>query len=399
MKIALLHPTFWPLAGGVEHMVRDQANMLSREGHEVTIITGSGRDTGEPYRVHVIAEMAPTDKQNLAVTADLQSGQVGPGFNKYRDKLVKVVGKILHNVDLTLVHNVFTTQGNLALTAALRELASKHRFIAWTHDVSAGDADQVVPGADKAPWNFMRTPAPNVLYVAVSEVTRGELAEHLRPPVPVEVVPDMVDVVRAFGLTPEIRASLASLALADRDLILFLPARVQMRKNIEFALQVTQRLCELDLNPLLVVTGEKDGQSEGATRYADFLRQSLPETIVGNVVFVSEFFKVQDDTLRDLYLLADCLLFPSKREGFGLPIVEAGLHRLPVWCSKMPAYWALEGEGCFLLETLDDLPKAIDWLQEQPTFRSHRRCRKLFDPGVVYREYYEPLLANVPNHP
>jgi glycosyltransferase involved in cell wall biosynthesis len=256
-----------------------------------------------------------------------------------------------------------------------------------------------VPGADKAPWNFMRTPAPNVLYVAVSEVTRGELAEHLRPPVPVEVVPDMVDVVRAFGLTPEIRASLASLALADRDLILFLPARVQMRKNIEFALQVTQRLCELDLNPLLVVTGEKDGQSEGATRYADFLRQSLPETIVGNVVFVSEFFKVQDDTLRDLYLLADCLLFPSKREGFGLPIVEAGLHRLPVWCSKMPAYWALEGEGCFLLETLDDLPKAIDWLQEQPTFRSHRRCRKLFDPGVVYREYYEPLLANVPNHP
>jgi glycosyltransferase involved in cell wall biosynthesis len=396
MKIALLHPTFWPLAGGVEHVMRDQANMLAREGHDVTIITGFGRDTGETYRVQVLSEMAPNDKLNVSVNADLQSGQVGSSFNKYRDRLIKVVGKALDKMDLTLVHNVFTTHGNLALTAALRELAGRHRMIAWTHDVAAGDSDQVVPGANAAPWNFMRTGAPNVLYIAVSEVRRAELARHLSPPVPAEVVPNPVDVVRLFSLTPEIRASLASLALADRDLIIFLPARVQMRKNIEFGLQIVQRLCEMDFNPLLIITGDKDGQSEGAARYADYLRQSLPEFIVGNVVFVSEFFKVQDDTLRDLYLLADCLLFPSKSEGFGLPIVEAALYRLPVWCSKMPAYWATEGEGCFVLDNVDEIPKAIDWLQEQPTFRSHRRCRKLFDPAVVYKEYYEPLLATVP---
>ena len=48
MKIALLHPTFWPQPGGVEHLIRDQANMLSRAGHEVTILTGLGRETGEP---------------------------------------------------------------------------------------------------------------------------------------------------------------------------------------------------------------------------------------------------------------------------------------------------------------------------------------------------------------
>jgi glycosyltransferase involved in cell wall biosynthesis len=396
MKIALLHPTFWPQAGGVEHVMRDQANMLAREGHEVTIITGFGRETGETYKVQVISEMAPNDKLNVSVSSDLQSGQVGNSFTKYRDRLIKVVGKALDRVDLTLVHNVFTTQGNLALTAALRELADKHRMIAWTHDVAAGDSDQVVPGADKAPWNFMRSGAPNVLYVAVSEMRRAELAQHLVPPVPAEVVPNPVDVVRLFSLTPEIRASLASLALPERDLILFLPARVQMRKNIEFALQIVQRLCEMEFNPLLIITGDKDGQSEGSARYADYMRQSLPEPIIGNVVFVSEFFKVQDDTLRDLYLLADCLLFPSRNEGFGLPIVEAAMYRLPVWCSKMPAYWATEGEGCFVLENVDEIPKAIDWLQEQPTFRSHRRCRKLFDPAVVYKEYYEPLLATVP---
>jgi glycosyltransferase involved in cell wall biosynthesis len=396
MKIALLHPTFWPQAGGVEHVMRDQANMLSREGHEVTIVTGTGRETGEPYRVQVIAEIAPTDKTFLAVQADLQGGQIGGNFAKYRDRLIKIVGKALDRFDLTIVHNLFTTQANLALTAALREMTEKHHMIAWTHDVAAADADQIVPMGDRAPWNFIRTVTPNVLYVAVSESRCEELAEYIHPTIPAEIVPNMVDPARLFSLTPEMRASLGSLALAERDLVLFLPARVQMRKNIEFALQVTRRLCEMDFNPLLIITGDKDGLSEGAAHYAEYLRGSLPEIIVGNVVFVSEFFKVQDDTLRDLYLLADVLLFPSTREGFGLPIVEAGLFRLPVWCTKMPAYWATEGDGCYVLEDLDEIPKAIDWLQNQPTFRAHRRCRKLFDPGVVYREFYEPLLANVP---
>lgn len=396
MKIALLHPTFWPQAGGVEHVMRDQANMLVAEGHEVVIITGAGRETGETYKVQLVAEMAPTDKQNVAVHADVQGGQVGASFGKYRDKLVKVIGKLLDRVDLTIVHNVFTTNSNLALTAALRDLGERYRMIAWTHDVAAADSDQVVPAANKAPWNFMRTGAPNVLYVAVSEARCDDLSYFMDPPVPAEVIPNVVDVARLFSLTPEIRASMQSLALAERDLVLFLPARVQMRKNIEFALEVVQRLCEMEFNPLLIITGDKDGQSEGAARYADYVRQSLPELIVGNVVFVSEFFKVQDDTLRDLYLLSDVVIFPSKHEGFGLPIVEAGLFRLPVWCSKMPAYWATEGEGCYLLDNVDELPKAIDWLQEQPTFRAHRRCRKLFDPAVVYQEFYEPLLANVP---
>lgn len=398
MKIALLHPTFWPQPGGVEHVIRDQANMLVRAGHEVTIVTGLGRPTGEDYKVVVLSELSPEDKLNIAVRNTLERGTVDKDFGKYRDRLLKVLGKTLGSVDLTIVHNAFTMHGNLALTAALHELAAKHRMIAWTHDLAAAESDQVVPNPTKAPWNLMRTSAANVLYIAISETRRSELAQMLEPPVQAEVVPNPVDVVRLFGLTPEIRASLASLDLAERDLIFLLPARIQMRKNIEFALQVIQRLCEMEFNPLLIVTGDKDGQSEGSARYADYVRQSLPETIVGNVVFVSEFFKVQDDTLRDLYLLADCLLFPSKREGFGLPIIEAGLHRLPVWCSKMPAYWATEGDGCYVLDTLADLPKAIDWLQDNSTFRAHRRCRKLFDPAVVYREYYEPILATIPTN-
>ncbi|MBI2300477.1 MAG: glycosyltransferase, partial [Armatimonadetes bacterium] len=41
--------------------------------------------------------------------------------------------------------------------------------------------------------------------------------------------------------------------------------------------------------------------------------------------------------LADLYALADVVLLPSSTEGFGLPLLEAGLHRVPIVCSDLPA--------------------------------------------------------------
>ena len=121
----------------------------------------------------------------------------------------------------------------------------------------------------------------------------------------------------------------------------------------------------------------------------------MPKDLTGHVHFLSDYFLVQDDTLRDLYLLSDCLLFPSRQEGFGLPVLEAALHRLPVWCGDIPAYRALAGTGSFLLNDLAKLPDAIAWLEAQASFRQQRRCRRLFDPTIIYSKYYEPLLNSL----
>jgi len=99
--------------------------------------------------------------------------------------------------------------------------------------------------------------------------------------------------------------------------------------------------------------------------------------------------------MRDLYLLSDCLLFPSRQEGFGLPVLEAALHRMPVWCGDIPAFRALQGSGSFLLNDLAKLPEAVTWLEAQSSFRQQRRCRRLFDSTILYSKYYEPLLNSV----
>jgi len=158
---------------------------------------------------------------------------------------------------------------------------------------------------------------------------------------------------------------------------------------------VVKRLCGTGRNPLLLITGLTVPQSAASERYGAFLRQSLPPELLSHVVFVNDFFPIHDDTLRDLFLLSDCLFFPSKQEGFGLPIVEAARYRLPVWCANGPAFQLMSSQGgAYLIDDISRLSDAVIWLENQATFRQQRHARQVFDPTVIYRQYYEPLLAS-----
>ena len=80
MKIALLHFSTWPEMGGVENVVRDQANMLVNAGHEVKVLSGAGLDTGEPYEFVLVPELAPDFELNKNRCRRAQARAVGPEF-------------------------------------------------------------------------------------------------------------------------------------------------------------------------------------------------------------------------------------------------------------------------------------------------------------------------------
>lgn len=55
--------------------------------------------------------------------------------------------------------------------------------------------------------------------------------------------------------------------------------------------------------------------------------------------------RCDDDALADIYSSADCFVFPSKVEGFGIPLLEAARCNCPIACSDIPVFREILPEG------------------------------------------------------
>ena len=68
---------------------------------------------------------------------------------------------------------------------------------------------------------------------------------------------------------------------------------------------------------------------------------------------VFERTDVKEDQLRALYSRAECLIFPSLYEGFGLPVIEAQASGCPVFTSDRPPLTEVGGAGAVYFDPAD----------------------------------------------
>lgn len=345
-RIVILHYAAPPIVGGVESTMYHHARLLVQAGHAVHVIAGRGEPFHPQVVFHHIPEIDSRHPEVLAVGRALARGQVPRDFALLRDNLVDRLRPLLAGSDVTIVHNAVTLHKNLALTAALRRLVEEHlHIVAWCHDFAWQDrlyTSDLHPGY---PWDLLRTAWPGVRYVVVSEHRRAQLAALLDlPEETIRVVTPGVDVSEFLKLEPATRRLVEQLDLLNADPLMLLPARITRRKNIEFGIRVTAALMRRKPLATLVITGPPGPHNPANIAYLESLR-ALREAlgVAARVHFLYEHgvgdqpLYVTDDMVADLYRLSDLLLFPSRREGFGIPVLEAGLARLPVFAADIPS--------------------------------------------------------------
>jgi len=69
---------------------------------------------------------------------------------------------------------------------------------------------------------------------------------------------------------------------------------------------------------------------------------------------VIQLVKPDNDAIEALYNGAFALLFPSRLEGFGWPVIEAQVCGCPVVCSDSPCLPEIAGEGAFMRDVSDE---------------------------------------------
>jgi glycosyltransferase involved in cell wall biosynthesis len=109
--------------------------------------------------------------------------------------------------------------------------------------------------------------------------------------------------------------------------------------------------------------------------------------------------KLPESVIADFYRLADALIFPSFEEGFGIPIIEAGVNSIPVFCSDIPVMRELGGKDVSYFGTQekpDRIAKLIaNRLDSSATARLSRRAKHGFTWDSIYRLKIGPLIEEV----
>jgi glycosyltransferase involved in cell wall biosynthesis len=135
---------------------------------------------------------------------------------------------------------------------------------------------------------------------------------------------------------------------------------LQTRKN---TLNAIRAVASLPPRYQLVLVG---GQGHGSEAIHDFIRKERLEsrlTLLGHV---------RADQLSTLYQAASVLLFPSLEEGFGLPVLEAMAHGLPVVASNTSALPEVGGDAALYVDPHEprDIAEKVRQAVEEQSLRS-----------------------------
>jgi glycosyltransferase involved in cell wall biosynthesis len=406
-NVALFHYSCPPVVGGVEEIILQHALLLSRYYHKVKVFVGDG----EPFLKNIEVEINPLlgsrNRQIMnahQLSAEGKSGKM-EGLIK---KLYVYLRDSLEKFDVLIAHNILTMPFNLPLSAALHRIGQEGLIpiISWNHDSPYFYPDYP-KHLDLFPWNILKRAYAGIHYVAISESRKKMFIDLYGGRRRVYMIPNGIDPIHFFQLDDGTVRLIQEQRLFEAELIMIQPSRLHRRKNMELSIRVTRALHDQGLKARVLITGAYDPHAPKSLGYYRELKQLAAKLgIEEDVLIIAEYVFQSGERLsanrimmRDLYLISDILFLPSSQEGFGIPLLESGMIKLPIVCSNIPPFSEIGGEDVCLFEldeTPEDIAKRILRLIER--LKPHKMFRKVIKYYAwdnIYHEKLLPLLETV----
>jgi len=414
LKIAMLHYSAPPVVGGVEMVMQHHARLLAQTGHSVTIFAGKGESVEPGILLEKNLLFSTSSPEILSIKKKLDQGLIPASFLKVKDELLNFLRKQVVSYDVMIAHNICSLHKNLPLSAALHEFIQEKEsppLIAWHHDLAWRNTQYRKELHDQWPWDLLKKiwhPDWQV-HVAVSEMRQIELSRLFNLPAEsISVIPSGLDWKRFLAIGDQTEEIILRHDLLNAHPLFLLPVRITRRKNIELAIQIMDSLAHAFPNAGLVVTGPPGPHNPGNASYLDELIKMTNKLGLGSelndtkkkprVIFLAETDNryLPDEVIADLFRFCDALLIPSAQEGFGIPILEAGLAGLPIFCSDIQPFRETAGELAVFFD-LNEKPrdiaaKIIDYVERDKRIDLKARIRNKYTWNQILRKQIEPIL-------
>ena len=173
---------------------------------------------------------------------------------------------------------------------------------------------------------------------------------------------------------------------------------IEPRKGHLLAIAAFERLWAAGIDANLVIVGK-----QGWSDLSDDQRRTIPKILdtmqnhtLKNIHLKNQHLfwleGISDEYLDKVYAAADCLIAASEAEGFGLPLIEAAQHGLPVMARDIPVFREVAGDHAFYFSG-DDPEELADglthWLD---LYRNEQHPRSDVMPWNTWRQSCERLI-------
>ncbi|PCJ38191.1 MAG: glycosyl transferase family 1 [Cellvibrionales bacterium] len=163
---------------------------------------------------------------------------------------------------------------------------------------------------------------------------------------------------------------------------------IEPRKGHAQTLSAFEQLWSEGVDVTLVIVGQQGWVAE---ELIDKLRH---HPVLGKHLFWLE--GISDEYLEKVYAASTCLIAASEGEGFGLPLIEAAQHKLPIIARDIPVFREIAGEHAFYFDNSVShivLVKAIkNWL---PAFQSNNHPKPGGIPLLTWERSCSQLLTHL----
>lgn len=156
--------------------------------------------------------------------------------------------------------------------------------------------------------------------------------------------------------------------------ILFI-GRLEKRKNLVNlikAFEIFKENCKLQAVSYKLILAGKAGFG------FDEIKKEIERSVYKNDIILKGY--VSQDEKEYLYDNADIFIFPSFAEGFGMPILEAMSHGVPVICSNISSLAEITGDSALMIDpnSSENMAAMLKKMSEDDEFRDNM-IRKGFE--------------------
>lgn len=335
-RIAILHYTLAPEIGGVEALIERQVESLTQLGYPVRLLSATNSVQGSA-QMHTIAALHPSSSAVIAASRHLLPREELSEGHPLVQRISAELEAGLEGCKQCWVHNAFTVHLNPFLTLALWQLARTRpdiRWVAWCEDISS------ITAFWKGPSLAARVQPALVAFVTISDARKRELEQLLGVDADdIRVIRPPLSATEWLGIGPDAERLMSSCHLDSADPVILVPAKLLPHKNLPRIVGLAFALKARGLKPAALVTAASSSHEPAASHMVREELHNLARTkgVEDSVFLMDEVLghPPARATVRDLMLLSDIVFVSSAEEGFGIPLREAAMLRVPVLCSDI----------------------------------------------------------------